>query len=62
MLLFYYKSFFVDKLPGPPINVRLENVDSHTITVKWDPPAKNPQTVEVYRYETKNVLLFHFNA
>eukprot|EP00102_Acyrthosiphon_pisum_P023276 XP_016660486.1 PREDICTED: Ig-like and fibronectin type-III domain-containing protein 2 [Acyrthosiphon pisum] len=38
-----------DKLPGPPTNVRLENVDTHTITVKWDPPAKNPQTVEVYR-------------
>ncbi|XP_060866861.1 Ig-like and fibronectin type-III domain-containing protein 1 [Metopolophium dirhodum] len=38
-----------DKLPGPPTNVRLENVDAHTITVKWDPPAKNPQTVEVYR-------------
>lgn len=40
---------FPDKLPGPPVNVRVENTDAHTVTVKWDPPTKNPQTVEVYR-------------
>jgi len=49
---------FADKLPGPPINVRVENTDAHTITVKWDPPAKNPQTVEVYRCETIRTITY----
>ncbi|XP_050529397.1 Ig-like and fibronectin type-III domain-containing protein 1 isoform X2 [Daktulosphaira vitifoliae] len=38
-----------DKLPGPPTNVRVENTNDHTIIVRWDPPSKNPQTVDVYR-------------
>ncbi|XP_065215789.1 Ig-like and fibronectin type-III domain-containing protein 1 isoform X2 [Planococcus citri] len=37
------------KLPGPPQNVRVEVVDTHSVMVKWDPPIKNPHTVEVYR-------------
>ncbi|XKL66935.1 hypothetical protein PGB90_010355 [Kerria lacca] len=37
------------KLPGPPQNVRVEILDSHSVLVKWDPPLKNPHTVEVYR-------------
>ncbi|KAJ1522116.1 hypothetical protein ONE63_002427 [Megalurothrips usitatus] len=38
-----------DKLPGPPQNVHVEQIDSHTVRVKWEPPVKNPHTVEVYR-------------
>lgn len=40
-----------DRLPGPPLNVRIEKLDSHTVVVRWDPPHKNPHTVEMYRYE-----------
>lgn len=40
---------FAAKLPGPPQNVRVEILDSHSVLVKWDPPLKNPHTVEVYR-------------
>jgi len=46
---------FADKLPGPPTNVRVETADAHTVTVKWDPPAKNPQTVEVYRWAARAI-------
>lgn len=54
--------YFLDKLPGPPVNVRVENTDAHTIMVKWDPPAKNPQTVEVYRYDTMlSVLTYSYS-
>uniref|UniRef100_A0A0K8SXU6 Ig-like and fibronectin type-III domain-containing protein C25G4.10 n=1 Tax=Lygus hesperus TaxID=30085 RepID=A0A0K8SXU6_LYGHE len=38
-----------DRLPGPPQNVRVERVDDHTVMVRWDPPLKNPHTVEMYR-------------
>ncbi|XP_034250543.1 Ig-like and fibronectin type-III domain-containing protein 1 [Thrips palmi] len=38
-----------DKLPGPPQNVQVEPIDSHSVRVKWEPPVKNPHTVEVYR-------------
>ncbi|XP_052131232.1 uncharacterized protein LOC127751554 [Frankliniella occidentalis] len=38
-----------DKLPGPPQNVRVEPIDSQSVRVKWDPPVKNPHTVQVYR-------------
>lgn len=37
-----------DKLPGPPQNVRVVPVDTHTVKVIWDPPVKNPSTVESY--------------
>ncbi|KAK4873942.1 hypothetical protein RN001_013302 [Aquatica leii] len=38
-----------DKLPGPPQNVRIEHIDAHSVNVLWDPPVKNPHTVEMYR-------------
>ncbi|XP_025837036.1 Ig-like and fibronectin type-III domain-containing protein 1 [Agrilus planipennis] len=38
-----------NKLPGPPQNVRVEHLDAHSVKVSWDPPIKNPQTVEMYR-------------
>ncbi|KAB0793035.1 hypothetical protein PPYR_12655 [Photinus pyralis] len=38
-----------DKLPGPPQNIRVEPVDAHSVNVLWDPPVKNPHTVEMYR-------------
>ncbi|XP_054267567.1 Ig-like and fibronectin type-III domain-containing protein 1 [Macrosteles quadrilineatus] len=38
-----------DRLPGPPLNVRVEKIDSHSVMVRWDPPTKNPQTVDMYR-------------
>ncbi|XP_014259678.1 Ig-like and fibronectin type-III domain-containing protein 1 isoform X2 [Cimex lectularius] len=38
-----------DRLPGPPQNVRVERIDDHSVWVRWDPPIKNPHTVEMYR-------------
>jgi hypothetical protein len=38
-----------EKLPGPPQNVRVEYIDSHSVNILWDPPIKNPHTVEMYR-------------
>lgn len=38
-----------DKLPGPPQNVKIDMVNSHSVRVHWDPPVKNPHTVEMYR-------------
>ncbi|XP_060521519.1 Ig-like and fibronectin type-III domain-containing protein 2 isoform X2 [Cylas formicarius] len=38
-----------DKLPGPPQNIRVEFVDSHSVYILWDPPLKNPHSVEMYR-------------
>ncbi|KAL1122201.1 hypothetical protein AAG570_003606, partial [Ranatra chinensis] len=37
------------KLPGPPQNVRVERIDDHSVMVRWDPPIKNPHSVEMYR-------------
>lgn len=38
-----------DKLPGPPQNVRITTTGTHSVKVSWDPPVKNPHTVELYR-------------
>lgn len=38
-----------DRLPGPPQNVRVEHTDGHSVKVSWDPPIKNPHTVQMYR-------------
>jgi hypothetical protein len=38
-----------DRLPGPPQNVHIELIDAHSVRVRWDPPVKNPNTVELYR-------------
>ncbi|KAK6628150.1 hypothetical protein RUM43_001962 [Polyplax serrata] len=38
-----------EKLPGPPLNVRMEPIDGHSVFIKWDPPIKNPHTVVMYR-------------
>ncbi|KDR18237.1 Ig-like and fibronectin type-III domain-containing protein 1 [Zootermopsis nevadensis] len=38
-----------DRLPGPPQNVHIELVDAKSVRVRWDPPVKNPNTVEIYR-------------
>uniref|UniRef100_T1HB70 Uncharacterized protein n=1 Tax=Rhodnius prolixus TaxID=13249 RepID=T1HB70_RHOPR len=38
-----------DRLPGPPQNVRVERINDHSVLVRWDPPVKNPHTVEMYR-------------
>ncbi|XP_057659770.1 Ig-like and fibronectin type-III domain-containing protein 1 isoform X1 [Diorhabda carinulata] len=42
-----------DKLPGPPQNVHVDFIDSHTVSINWDPPTKNPNTVELYRVMVK---------
>lgn len=42
--------FCTDRLPGPPQNVRVEPIDAHSVIIRWDPPIKNPHTVEMYRY------------
>jgi hypothetical protein len=36
-------------LPGPPRNIRVRPIDSTSVTVTWDLPEKNPETVELYR-------------
>lgn len=38
-----------DRLPGPPQNIRVEILNSHSVKILWDPPVKNPHTVEMYR-------------
>ncbi|KAK9739714.1 Fibronectin type III domain [Popillia japonica] len=38
-----------DKLPGPPQNIRVDIIDSHSVKIMWDPPIKNPHTAEMYR-------------
>lgn len=38
-----------DKLPGPPQNVHVQIIDTHSAKIMWDPPIKNPHTVEMYR-------------
>ncbi|CAH0563601.1 unnamed protein product [Brassicogethes aeneus] len=38
-----------EKLPGPPQNVTVEFLDARTVKIHWDPPIKNPHTVELYR-------------
>ncbi|XP_023310369.1 Ig-like and fibronectin type-III domain-containing protein 1 isoform X2 [Anoplophora glabripennis] len=38
-----------ENLPGPPQNVRVEFIDAHSVYILWDPPLKNPHTVEQYR-------------
>ncbi|XP_049803084.1 Ig-like and fibronectin type-III domain-containing protein 1 isoform X1 [Schistocerca nitens] len=43
------------RLPGPPQNIQIELVDAHSVLVKWDPPVKNPNTVEMYRVFWKQV-------
>lgn len=38
-----------NRLPGPPQNVKVEKIHDEQVMVKWDPPIKNPSTVEGYR-------------
>ena len=45
----------MDKLPGPPQNLHVEVLDSHSARILWDPPVKNPHTVEMYRVFWRNV-------
>ncbi|XP_074034870.1 Ig-like and fibronectin type-III domain-containing protein 2 isoform X1 [Leptinotarsa decemlineata] len=44
-----------DKLPGPPQNVHVDFIDSHSVEIIWDPPAKNAHTVELYRVIIKGI-------
>ncbi len=39
----------VNRLPGPPRNLKLEKLSDDEILVRWDPPVKNPKTIEGYR-------------
>ncbi|KAK7081529.1 hypothetical protein SK128_028299, partial [Halocaridina rubra] len=36
-------------LPGPPLNVQITSIGRTSAQVSWEPPAKNPNTVELYR-------------
>lgn len=38
-----------DKLPGPPMNIHADVIDSSSVKITWNPPTKNPHTVEMYR-------------
>jgi hypothetical protein len=38
-----------NRLPGPPQNVMLQKILDDQVLVKWDPPTKNPSSVEGYR-------------
>jgi hypothetical protein len=48
---------FIDKLPGPPQNVRVEVLSDNDVKVVWDVPATNPHTATLYRYLVINVNL-----
>ncbi|KAK7792924.1 hypothetical protein R5R35_008001 [Gryllus longicercus] len=52
-----------ERLPGPPLNVRVEVIDAHSVRVRWDPPAKNPGAVEMYRvfWRTSGARTSHKN-
>lgn len=39
----------INKLPGPPKNLKIEKLSDDEIMVRWDPPVKNPNTIEGYR-------------
>ncbi|CAH1112848.1 unnamed protein product [Psylliodes chrysocephalus] len=43
-----------EKLPGPPQNVHVDFIDSHSVNINWDAPNKNPHTVELYRVMLKS--------
>ena len=36
-------------LPGTPRNIRVTPLSSNSAKATWDPPVKNPDTVELYR-------------
>lgn len=38
-----------NRLPGPPQNVIVDNILGEEVTVSWNPPVKNPSSVEGYR-------------
>ncbi|XP_055528945.1 Ig-like and fibronectin type-III domain-containing protein 1 [Wyeomyia smithii] len=38
-----------DRLPGPPQNLQVQVLNDEEVLIKWDPPSKNPHTVEGYR-------------
>lgn len=38
-----------NRLPGPPRNLKLEKLSDDEILVRWEPPVKNPKTIEGYR-------------
>lgn len=42
--------FIQERLPGPPQNIRVEEFTAHSVRIIWDPPVKNPDSVEFYRY------------
>lgn len=42
-------------LPGPPQNIRITSIGPQSVKVMWDPPVKNPHTVEMYRVFWKMV-------
>lgn len=39
----------LNRLPGPPQNVLVEKILGEEVTVSWNPPLKNPTSVEGYR-------------
>lgn len=52
-----------NKLPGPPQNLKLIKISGGSVSVSWDPPAKNPSMVEGYRvfWHTIDPLTAHNN-
>lgn len=38
-----------NRLPGPPHNLMLQKISDDGVLIKWEPPIKNPKTVEGYR-------------
>ncbi|XP_052873386.1 Ig-like and fibronectin type-III domain-containing protein 1 [Anopheles cruzii] len=38
-----------DRLPGPPQNLQMQVLGDEEVLIRWDPPLKNPATVEGYR-------------
>ncbi|GAB6027715.1 hypothetical protein CHUAL_001951 [Chamberlinius hualienensis] len=42
-------------LPGPPQNIQVQQLSTTVVKITWDPPEKNPQTVDFYRILWKKV-------
>ncbi|XP_055908191.1 Ig-like and fibronectin type-III domain-containing protein 2 [Eupeodes corollae] len=38
-----------DKLPGPPQNLEVKVISDNEVKISWDPPSKNPDSVDGYR-------------
>jgi hypothetical protein len=46
---------FADRLPGPPQSLKAVLVGANFADISWDPPTRNPDAAQNYRYK-KNIF------